>query len=131
MKKPDEFLAPEEWKKIACKDWQRVKRNLRDGDAEAAGFFLQQCLEKYLKAFLLKQGWKLRKVHELDALLDDVLKYNSDLKVFYKLCERVTGYYFAERYPPLSLSELTCEDIEGDLDGARGLIQAMFPEETE
>jgi len=22
MKKPDEFLAPEEWKKIACKDWQ-------------------------------------------------------------------------------------------------------------
>ena len=27
--------------------------------------------------------------------------------------------------------ELTCEDIEGDLDGARGLIQAMFPEETE
>ena len=82
MKKPDEFLAPEEWKKIACKDWQRVK-------------------------------------------------YNSDLKVFYKLCERVTGYYFAERYPPLSLSELTCEDIEGDLDGARGLIQAMFSEETE
>ncbi|RLB09427.1 MAG: hypothetical protein DRG59_02405 [Deltaproteobacteria bacterium] len=129
MKKLGESLAPEEWKQIARKDWQRTKRNLSDHDAEAAGFFLQQSLEKYLKAFLLQQGWKLRKIHELDALLDDAIKYNPDLKSFYELCERVTGYYFAERYPPLSVLELTCEDIEKDLREAESFVQMMFPEE--
>ena len=37
---------------IARKDWKRADRNLKDRDSEAAGFFLQQSLEKYLKAFL-------------------------------------------------------------------------------
>ena len=61
-------LVVEEWKRIAKKDWKRVKRQLDDGDAEAAGYFLQQSLEKYLKAFLLQHGWKLRKIHALHDL---------------------------------------------------------------
>ncbi|HUF42029.1 MAG TPA: HEPN domain-containing protein [Verrucomicrobiae bacterium] len=61
----------DEWLRIARKDWRRAERNLEDRDPEAAGFFLQQSLEKYLKAFLLKRHWKLRKIHELDALLDE------------------------------------------------------------
>ena len=35
----------DEWMQIARKDWRRAERNLKDRDAEAAGFFLQQCLE--------------------------------------------------------------------------------------
>ena len=85
---------------VARKDWRRVQNMLEKKDAEAAGFFLQQSLEKYLKGFLLRQGWKLKKIHELDALLDDAVKYNPNLKVFYELCDRVAGYYFADRYPP-------------------------------
>lgn len=38
---------------------------LADGDAEGAGLFLQQSLEKFLKAYLLGKGWKLKKVHTL------------------------------------------------------------------
>jgi HEPN domain-containing protein len=53
MKMSEESLAHDEWKKVARKDLQRAKRNLEDNDLEASGFFLQQCLEKYLKAFLL------------------------------------------------------------------------------
>ena len=56
----------DEWTLIARKDWRRAERNLKDRDSEAAGFFLQQSLEKYLKAFLLKHDWKLRKIHELE-----------------------------------------------------------------
>ena len=52
MNKKENSFIPEEWKTVAQRDWERVKRNLRDDDAEAAGFFLQQSLEKYLKAFL-------------------------------------------------------------------------------
>lgn len=129
MNQPNNSLAPEDWIKIARKDWQRIKRNIRDDDAEAAGFYLQQSLEKYLKAFLLKHDWKLKKIHALHDLLSDSAVYKPTLEIFRKLCERVSGYYFADRYPPLGISELICEDIEKDLEEAEKFILTMFPEE--
>jgi HEPN domain-containing protein len=86
----------DDWVQIARKDWRRAERNLEDRDSEAAGFFLQQSLEKYLKAFLIKHHWKLRKIHELDALLDEAAKFQEELESYRNLCERVSGYYFAE-----------------------------------
>ena len=64
----------DEWLQIARKDWRCAERNLKDRDSEAGGFFLQQSLEKYLKAFLIKRNWNLRKIHELDALLERSLQ---------------------------------------------------------
>jgi HEPN domain-containing protein len=122
-------LSTIDWLKVAKKDWDRVRYMLEKKDAEAASFFLQQCLEKYLKAFLLGHGWKLRKIHEIDALLDDAIIYDSTLKSFYDLCERVSGYYFADRYPPLRTTDITCEDITKDLEEAHKFITALFPEE--
>jgi HEPN domain-containing protein len=119
----------DEWMLIARKDWRRAERNLKDQDSEAAGFFLQQSLEKYLKAFLLKHDWKLRKIHELDALLDEASKHQQALERFRDLCERVSGYYFAERYPPLSDFELSVADIRRDLKEAREFVKLMFPRE--
>ena len=88
MTSREDHLYPSEWLKIARKDWTRASFMLEKKDFEAVGFFLQQSLEKYLKAFLLQQGWKLRKIHELDAL-----KYNPDLEKFRDLSERISGYY--------------------------------------
>ena len=129
MKKLKELGNIEEWKEIARKDYKRMKRSLRAIDAEAAGFFLQQSLEKYLKAFILKHGWSLRKIHELDTLLDDAAKCNPDLENFRDLFERVTGYYFVDRYPPLGVLDLTCEDVKKDLKDVRKFIRTMFPDE--
>ena len=129
MKKSGSLLIPEEWKKVARKDWDRVIRNLRDEDIEAAGFFLQQSLEKYLKAFLLSHGWKLRKIHALHDLLNDAVNYNPALEEFRKLCEKVTGYYLVDRYPLFTSLDLTYEDIEKDLEYARKFINTMFSDE--
>lgn len=127
MKKPEDSLYPSDWLKVAKKDWHRIKVMLDDEDAEAAGYFLQQSLEKYLKAFLIEKGWKLRKIHELDTLLDPAVKYNPRLESFRDLCERVSGYYFSERYPKLLLEEeLTCEDIKKDIKEAKRFIDTLF-----
>jgi HEPN domain-containing protein len=75
-----EFTRIVEWLKVARNDWRRVGRNLKEDDVIAAGFFLQQSIEKYLKAFLIKHGWKLKKIHRLDALLDEAVKYKPPLK---------------------------------------------------
>ncbi len=129
MKKNAKPSVADDWLKIARKDWRRVQRNLRDRDVEASAFFLQQSLEKFLKAFLLSRKWKLRRVHELDALLDEAVKHQPNLESFRDLCERVSGYYFAERYPPLGTLDLTSRDLKRDLDEAHDFVKAIFPGE--
>jgi len=129
MKKKKNSLYPPDWIKMARKDWQRLNIMLREGDAEGAGYFLQQSLEKYLKAFLLQQGWALKKIHNLYTLLEDAVKYQPVLESFRELCEHVSGYYLTERYPELTPSELTCEDIKKDLKEAEKFIRMLFPEE--
>ena len=128
MTKHENSLIPEDWKKVAQKDWERTARNLRDNDAEAAGFFLQQSLEKYLKAFLLQHGWKLRKIHALHDLLSDAVIHNPALESFRTLCERVSGYYTADRYPLFAMLGLTCADVEKDMEEGEGFVKTLFPE---
>lgn len=122
MKKGKDSGKVEDWLRVARADWLRAKKNLKEGDLPVAGFFLQQSLEKYLKAFLIKHGWELKKIHELDALLDEAVKYKSDLKVFYDLCEKVSGYYLAERYPPFDDLGLTSKVLEKDMEEAKSFI---------
>ena len=54
-----ETLPISDWIKIARKDWERISLFFQAEDFDGAGFFLQQALEKYLKAWLLQQGWAL------------------------------------------------------------------------
>jgi len=98
---------------------------LKEEDEEGAAYFLQQSLEKYLKAFLLEQGWKLKRIHELDTLLDEAIKYKAEIELFKDLCERVSGYYFTQRYPIMEYIGVTCEDIQKDKIEAQNLIQVL------
>ncbi len=99
----EESTYPQDWLAIAERDLDRVGRSLRDDDAEAAAFFLQQTVEKSLKAFLLHHGWQLRRIHDLEALLDDAVNLDSSLESFRALCQRATGYYLIDRYPLLGV----------------------------
>ncbi|WHZ21409.1 MAG: hypothetical protein OJF47_000521 [Nitrospira sp.] len=48
-----DFPYADDWLKVARRDWHRLYVLLKDGDADGAGFFLQQTMGKYLKTFLL------------------------------------------------------------------------------
>ena len=62
---PEESTYPKEWLSIARKDWGRVDVLLRLDDVDGAAFFLQQAVEKYLKALL--QNVKKAYLHFLDV----------------------------------------------------------------
>lgn len=53
----------DEWRRVARLDWHRLRVLLADGDGAGAGFFLQQAIEKFLNGFLIRSGWKLKKVY--------------------------------------------------------------------
>ncbi len=120
----EESSFPADWFRIAEKDLHRVEWALEDDDAEAAGFFLQQSVEKFLKAFLLSRGWKLRKIHDLDTLLDEAVAYSADLQEYRLLCQKITDYYLIERYP-LTEPGPTSQEIRDSLALAKSFIEKL------
>lgn len=122
---PKESRYPKDWLSLAEKDLARVKRSLRDKDPELAGFCLQQAVEKFLKAFLLSKGWKLRRIHDLEALLDDAMAHDTSLDQFRNVCQKITNYYVVERYPLAVETDLTEEQVRASLEAAERLIERL------
>ena len=110
-----------DWLQIASDDFQRVPRRLAEGDSADAAFHLQQALEKYIKGFLLSKGWKLERIHDLRALLEEASRYEPGLKKFRRLCAEVTAYYIQERYPFFG-ARPSCEEVETNLEHAQELV---------
>lgn len=119
---PEESPYPADWLRIAEKDLSRVERALRDDDPEAAGFFLQQALEKSLKAFLLAGGWKLRRIHDLEILLDEAVLHDPTVESFRETCRKITDYYLLDRYPLLMESGPTTAEVRHALETGRALM---------
>ncbi len=113
---PEENQYPSDWLKIAEKDWSRVKFLLDGDDAEAAGLYLQQAVEKFPKAFLLSHSWQLERIHDLESLLNESTKHNRSFEEFRKPLQKIAGFYFINRYPPLLEIGITREDVETSLN---------------
>ena len=122
---PRDSLYPQDWFRIGEKDLKRAEHLLSIDDPEGAGYHLQQSVEKYLKGFLLYKGWKLKRIHDLEVLLNDALKYEKTLEKYRNLLQKVTGYYVIDRYPLASAPTLTSEEVRESIAEAEELIQQL------
>ena len=96
---PQESEFPEYWARIAGRDYDRMTLLLDNDDPEGAGYYLQQAAEKFFKAYLIRQGWRLRRTHDLSRLLDDAVQYDATLGQYLAVCKLVSMYQFTGRYP--------------------------------
>lgn len=122
---PKNSLYPKDWFRIAEKDLKRAEHLLAVDDPEGTGYHLQQAVEKYLKGFLLSKGWKLKRIHDLEVLLNDALKYEATLEQFRSLCQKITGYYVIDRYPMPTAATLGNKEVQASLDEAEKLIRRV------
>ena len=122
---PKDSLYPQDWFRLAAKDLKRAEHLLNFDDPEGSGYHLQQTVEKYLKGFLLWKGWKLKRIHDLEVLLNDALKYESALEQYRNLCRKISGYYIIDRYPLPSAASLTKEEVQSAIDEAKELIKRL------
>jgi HEPN domain-containing protein len=113
---------PADWFRVGARDLGRARRLLEDDDYPGAGFNLQQAIEKYLKGYLLGRGWKLRRVHDLEVLLNEVVRLDASFEEFRESCRKITQYYLEDRYPYIVASELTEAEIRESLSIAERLI---------
>ncbi len=117
-------LYPGDWIRVAEKDLHRVQLLLSVNDPELAGFCLQQAVEKFLKGFLLSRGWRLRRIHNLDALLDDAILYDPSFAEYRMISIRITPFYFLERYPSLEL-KISEKEVRDALEQVMMLIEKI------
>lgn len=121
----DESHYPKDWFRIGDKELKRAKNLFNIGDLEGAGFNIQQAVEKYLKGYLLSKGWELRRIHDIETLLNEVIIHNPFFEKFRIACQKMTDYYVEERYPLMTASELTNEDIRESLTAADSVIDKI------
>ncbi|MCL5270932.1 MAG: HEPN domain-containing protein [bacterium] len=114
-----------EWLRIADEDMERSEIMLSHHNPVGAGFYLQQAVEKYLKALLILYGWTLRKTHDLPVLLTELGNYDRGYDSYLDICEEISQLYWAERYPPFARMAPTEADIHRLRQGIQRMIDAI------
>ncbi len=82
-----------DWFRIGGNELKRAQNLLDLKDLGGAGFNIQQAIKKYLKGYMLSQGWELRRIHNLDTLLNEAIIYEPSLEEFRLPCQKITEYY--------------------------------------
>src|SRR5437868_1227310 len=97
----------EAWAKRAESDLlaSRVLAATANPPWEIICFHAQQAAEKFLKAFLIKNGWSLRKTHDLSTLLAEAVRHDGKLAALDSECRELTPYIISGRYPDLPVDE--------------------------
>jgi len=102
MKKSDEEIKlVEDWLKFAKENLSFARSGMKEYDPpfHTICFLCQGGSEKYLKAFLIWNGWKLKKIHDMGDLLAFCLDYDSEFQTLEKECVLLNEYVTEGRYP--------------------------------
>ena len=77
-----------------------------EGASESVIELLQEATERFLKAYLISCGWKLRKIHDLGALVAEAVDHDSQFSVFEDFADNLTDQFWAQHYPGGDLDEV-------------------------
>jgi HEPN domain-containing protein len=88
----------------------RESRARRNPSFDGVCFHAQQCAEKYLKARLHEAGIEFAKVHDLGALLNDVLQVEPGWEGLREDLAYLSDFAVAYRYPGESADKATAVD---------------------
>lgn len=121
MPNPESQL-PAEWFTQGDTDIETAEILLaHNGPLTSIAFHLQQAIEKYLKGYLLANGWELRRIHDLEILLREVIDLDTEFTAFLPACQRITEYYIESRYPIGIASPLQRTILQTDLNTVQAL----------
>ena len=92
---------------------------------DVALFHIHQAVEKYIKGYLIFNGWELKKIHDLESLITEASNLDSEFEKYLDFGRKLSGYYYEERYPPGPISSCTEKEIEEMLDLAEKIVRKL------
>ncbi|SHI62420.1 HEPN domain-containing protein [Geosporobacter subterraneus DSM 17957] len=117
----------EDWLKMAQKDLRGAKILFEAaGTEELVAFHCQQAVEKYLKAFLIKETGMLHGGHYLMGLLKKCYKINPDFEKFTNHIAYLNSFYIETRYPSSEGLVVEEEDAKKCIEYASEVLAYIF-----
>jgi len=94
----------------------------KEGYNEVICFHIHQAIEKYLKGFLVYNGVRHKRIHDLEELIKACGDIDSNFLNFLDECSSITEYYFESRYPLGDIINYPLERVKESLDAAYNII---------
>jgi HEPN domain-containing protein len=117
----------EEWLEKAKHDLETANLLLdKKGYPDVVVFHIHQAVEKYLKGFLINKGWKLRKIHDIETLLSEAIRFDKYLEDYLDFGRKLTAFYYGERYPVGPYTSCSKAEAEEMLEIAEELIEKLI-----
>jgi len=118
---------PEDWLRSA-----RVRLGSADdlypleGASESVVELLQEATERFWKAYLISKGWRLRRIHDLGALMAEAIAFDARFEEFSDFADELTDHFWAMHYPGGETDEVgpDFQLLRGKLGSIIELIQA-------
>jgi HEPN domain-containing protein len=124
MKKNNKDLV-KEWFIKGHQDIESAQLLLKEhGHLETIAFLIQQSIEKYIKGYLIFNKWELKKIHDLQELINEAFKIDKSFEEFLDPCIKISKYYLDTRYPGLP-TEYSKKEIEESFEVAKNLIEKI------
>ncbi len=118
-----ESSLPADWFAQADLDLQAAEILLaQGGPLPVVAFHQHQTVEKYLKGFLLSTGWPLRRIHDLEVLVQEAIARDANFAPFLSTSQTITEYYIETRYPIGVQTPLQPVFLQKQLNTVRALI---------
>ena len=117
-----------EWVENAEMDYRVALRELASGDTvyDAICFHAQQCVEKYLKAYLQESRIVFPRTHDLAQLLALGANRIGELVPLAGELAGMTDYAVEPRYPGRSLTRETAEEAVRVMTDVRRIIRGVL-----
>lgn len=117
----------EEWIDMAKKDLRGAKiLHEAKGVEKLVAFHCQQAVEKYLKAFLIKETGFLHRGHYLMGLLKKCYQIDENFKKFIIQVTFLNSYYIETRYPAEEGLVVDEEDAKKCIEYASQILEYSF-----
>ncbi|MBC8525370.1 MAG: HEPN domain-containing protein [Candidatus Cloacimonetes bacterium] len=103
MKKrnPEEVELMQNWLSYAKENLLTAKTIITEefSPYHTVCFMCQGSVEKYIKAYLIWNGWILEKIHDLEDLLTHAIDFDSEFATLREDCKLLNKYITEEQYP--------------------------------
>ena len=126
MRKTDSN-SPDDWLAFARVDLEAIELlSEKEVAYQVCRSRLAECLEKTLKAALIRFGWHLIKTHDLVKLCDELREFSPEIAVIAQPeCEALADAYFAERYPGFDLDDPEWPTLVINLASVRRILEMV------
>ncbi|MCA9967874.1 MAG: HEPN domain-containing protein, partial [Anaerolineales bacterium] len=114
--------TPAQWLRYALGDIGVAERELQyeQPSCHTVCFLCQSAAEKFLKGYLIAQGWSLAKTHDMVALLGFCSEYDAGWRELMTEGTLLNEYVITGRYPDdISIEDIGLTQAKEALEAAR------------